>query len=102
VVELGAAALARLFLNTTRCFAYPFAPGLLSPLLGPLADRWGPRTMMLLGLGCLAAGMLAAAALPFYATALVALAMAGVGKSCFDPALQALVWGLRDWHPRTV
>jgi hypothetical protein len=64
-IELAAAALARLFLNTARRFAYPFAPALargldvplthvtslvalnqgtslLTPLLGPLADRWGP------------------------------------------------------------
>lgn len=125
VVELAAAALARLFLNTARRFAYPFAPalarglevpltrvtslvainqgmGLLSPLLGPLADRWGPRTMMLLGLACLAAGMLAAAALPFYATVLVALALAGVGKSCFDPALQAYVGARVRWERRGV
>src|SRR5215467_11939789 len=84
VVELGAAALARFFLNIARRFAYPFAPaiarglevpltrvtslvainqssGLLSPVLGPAVDRWGPRALMLLGLGGLALGMLAAA-----------------------------------------
>lgn len=103
-IELAAAALARLFLNTARRFAYPFAPalargldvplthvtslvalnqgtGLLTPFLGPLADGWGPRTMMLTGLGILAVGMLSA--LPFYGTVLLALALAGLGKSCF-------------------
>lgn len=123
VVELAAAALARLVLNTTRRFAYPFAPalargldvplthvtslvalnqgaGLLSPILGPMADRWGPRAMMLVGLGSLATGMLAAAALPFYATVLLALALAGVGKSCFDPAVQAYVGARVRWERR--
>jgi predicted MFS family arabinose efflux permease len=123
VIELAAAALARLVLNTARRFAYPFAPalarglevpltqvtslvalnqgtGLLNPFLGPLADRWGPRAMMLIGLGSLAAGMLAAAALPFYATVLLALALAGLGKSCFDPALLAYVGARVPWVRR--
>jgi predicted MFS family arabinose efflux permease len=122
-IELAAAALARLVLNTARRFAYPFAPalargldvpltgvtslvalnqgaGLLSPFLGPLADRWGPRTMMLLGLAMLAAGMLTAAALPLYATMLLALLLAGIGKSCFDPALQAYVGARVRWERR--
>jgi predicted MFS family arabinose efflux permease len=123
VVELAAAALARFVLNTARRFGYPFAPalarglgvpltsvtslvalhqgaGLLSPLLGPLADRWGPRTMMLLGLALLAAGMLAAAALPLYATLMLALLLAGIGKSCFDPAVQAFIGARVSWARR--
>ena len=123
VLELAAAALARFVLNTARRFAYPFAPalargldvpltsvtgmvalslgaGLLSPLLGPLTDRWGPRTMMLLGLVSLAAGMLAAAALPLYATVLLALLLAGIGKSCFDPAVQAFIGARVRWERR--
>jgi DHA1 family inner membrane transport protein len=123
VIELTAAALARLVLNTARRFAYPFAPaiargldvplthvtslvalnqgtGLLTPLLGPLADRWGSRAMMLVGLGILAVGMLAAAALPLYATVLLALALTGLGKSCFDPALFAYVGTRVPWARR--
>ena len=123
IVELAAAALSRFVLNTARRFGYPFAPalargldvpltsvtslialnqgaGLLSPLLGPLADRWGPRTMMLIGLAWLAAGMLAAAALPLYATLMLALLLAGVGKSCFDPAVQAFIGGRVSWERR--
>ena len=123
VVELAAVAVARFVLNTARRFAYPFAPalarglevpltsvtslvainqgtGLLSPLLGPLADRWGPRTMMLLGLAFLAAGMLAAGALPLYATVLLALLLAGIGKSCFDPAVQAFIGARVSWERR--
>jgi predicted MFS family arabinose efflux permease len=123
VLELTAVALARFVLNTSRRFAYPFAPalargldvpltsvsslvalnqgtGLLSPVLGPLADRWGPRTMMLLGLAFLAAGMLAVAALPLYATVMLALLLAGIGKSCFDPAVQAFIGARVSWERR--
>ncbi len=123
IVELAAAALSRFVLNTARRFGYPFAPalargldvpltsvtslialnqgtGLLSPLLGPLADRWGARTMMLLGLASLAVGMLAAAALPLYATLMLGLLLAGIGKSCFDPAVQAFIGGRVSWERR--
>jgi predicted MFS family arabinose efflux permease len=123
VLELAAAALARLFLNTALRFAYPFAPalarglgvpltsvtslvalnqgaGLLSPLLGPLVDRWGPRAMMLVGLASLATGMLAAAALPLYATVLLALVLTGFSKGCFAPALQAYVGARVSWERR--
>lgn len=119
VVQLGTATVARLFLNTARRFAYPFAPalsrglgvpltaitsliavnqatGLLGPFFGPLADRWGYRAMMMSGLALLAGGMLLAGFLPFYATVLLALFLAGLGKSIFDPALQAYVG---EWVP---
>ncbi len=111
-LQLGVATLARLFLNTARRFAYPFAPalsrglgvpltaitsllainqatGVLSPIFGPLGDRWGHRRMMLAGLAMLAGGMLVGGALPVYGAALLALFLAGLGKSIFDPALQA-------------
>ena len=104
----------RMVLNTARRFAYPFAPvlsramgvplthitsmiavnqasGLLALFFGPFADRLGYRFMMLLGLFLLAAGMLAAASLPFFAVVLMALFLAGLGKNIFDPALQAYV-----------
>jgi len=113
-LQLGVATLARLFLNTARRFAYPFAPalsrglgvpltavtsllaanqvtGVLSPAFGPLGDRWGYRRMMLAGLAMLAAGMLAGGFLPVYGVVLLALFLAGLGKSIFDPALHAYV-----------
>ncbi len=114
VLQLGVATLARFFLNTARRFAYPFAPalsrglgvpltaitsliavnqatGMLSPVFGPLGDRWGYRLMMLVGLSMLAVGMLAGGLLPVYGAVLLALFLAGLGKSIFDPALQAYV-----------
>lgn len=112
--SLGAAIFSRFILNTARRFAYPFAPvlsrGLGVPLtaitsliavnqfsavlgvgFGPLADRWGYRNMMTVGLGMLGVGMLAAALLPFYAVVMTALLLAGFGKTLFDPALQGFV-----------
>jgi len=104
----------RLVLNTARRFAYPFAPvlsrglgvslsaitsliainqvtSLLGALIGPMSDRLGYRKMMIAGMAMLATGMLAAAIFPIYAVVLVALFLAGLGKSIFDPAVQAWV-----------
>jgi DHA1 family inner membrane transport protein len=100
----------RLLLNTARRFAYPFAPvlgrGLQVPLTsitsilavsqltgfigflgGPLADRWGYRRMMLVGLGLLAVGMLSVGFVPIYLIAFLGLVLAGIGKTLFDPAV---------------
>lgn len=112
VWQIGAATVSRLLFNTGRRFPYPFAPalsrglgvpltaitsliainlatGILSPVFGPLSDRWGYRTMMLLSLGMLAAGMLAGGLLPFYIMIMGTLFLAGLSKNIFDPALQA-------------
>ena len=112
--QLIAVTFSRLLLNTARRFPYPFAPvlsrGMNVPLtavtsliainqitafpgifFGPLADRFGYRMMMLGGMGLLVAGMFAAGLMPFYGIVLVALFLAGLGKSVFDPALQAYV-----------
>ena len=106
--------MARLILNTSRRFAYPFASalsrglgvplaaitsliavnqvtGVLSPVFGPLGDRWGYRVMMLAGLGMLTGGMLVGGLLPAYGVVLLGLFLAGLGKSVFDPALHAYV-----------
>ncbi len=112
--QIITAILCRLLLNTARRFAYPFAPVLSRGLgvsltsitsliavnqataivgigFGPLADRFGYRRMMLIGMGMLSLGMLAAGIFPFYYTVMVALFLAGLGKSIFDPAIQAYV-----------
>jgi predicted MFS family arabinose efflux permease len=123
VGQIGAATLCRFFLNTARRFPYPFAPalsrgldvpltaitsliainlatGILSPLFGPLSDRWGYRTMMLASLGIVAVGMLAGGLLPFYGVIMLALFLAGLGKSIFDPALQAYLGKIVPYHRR--
>ena len=112
--QISTATLGRFSFNTARRFIYPFAPalsrglglpltavtsliainqaaGITSPFFGPLGDRWGYRAMMLAGLGMLAAGMMAAGLLPFYGVLALAVLLAGLGKSIFDPALQAYV-----------
>jgi len=112
--KAGAATLCRLVLNTARRFAYPFAPALSRGLgvnltavtsliainqatsiigifFGPLADRFGYRLMMIVGLVMLVVGMLAGGFLPFYSVILLAFFLAGLAKTMFDPALQAYV-----------
>ncbi len=114
VLQLGILTLARLFINTSRRFPYTFATalsqglgvslpaitpliaanqltGLISPVFGPLGDRWGYRRLMLAALGMLAAGMLIGGFVPFYSVMILALFLAGLAKSVFDPALQAYV-----------
>jgi DHA1 family inner membrane transport protein len=79
VLELAAAALARLFLDTARRFAYPFAPALARGLEVPLTSVTSPDGYVWLWGGLAATGVAA--------SALSAL------------ALGLLAWGLRGWHP---
>ena len=106
--------LARLVLNTGHRMIYPFLPtfarglgvsletvalgvtaraglGLISPLLGSLADRHGRRRSMLAGLTVFAASMLLVTVWPTYPALFIALVMAGVSKHIFDPAMQAYI-----------
>jgi DHA1 family inner membrane transport protein len=117
------ATLCRLALNTARRFAYPFAPALsrgmgvpltavtsiiavnqstaiLGMFFGPMADRLGYRLMMLYGLGMLVLGMFAGGFLPFYTVVLAAFFLAGLGKSVFDPAIQAYISQRVPFHRR--
>jgi DHA1 family inner membrane transport protein len=110
--QIGIAFFARLLINTSRRFIYPFAPalsrgldvpltaftsiiavnqftGFLSLISGPLADRWGYRSMMLLGLGVLGFGMLFGGLFPSYWPVFAALLLAGAAKSIYDPAILA-------------
>jgi MFS transporter, DHA1 family, inner membrane transport protein len=121
--QIGVATLARFLFNTSRRFIYPFIPafsrglglpltditaliavnqatGLLSALFGPLSDRWGYRLMMLTALVLLAVGMISGGSLPFYGVIVFALFLAGLGKSIFDPALQAYVGARVPYHRR--
>ena len=115
--------LCRLVLNTARRFVYPFAPALsrglgvpltaitsliavnqatsvLGLFFGPVGDRLGYRLMMLTGMALLVAGMFAGGFFPFYGVILIALFLAGLGKSIFDPALQAYVGERVPFHRR--
>jgi len=112
--QIGIATLSRLLLNTARRFLYPFAPvigqglgvplfavtpliavnqatGLLGLFFGPYGDRLGYRRMMLAGLGALSIGMIAGGLFPLYGVVLISFFLAGLGKSIYDPAIQAFI-----------
>lgn len=112
VLKIFIATLCRIILNTSRRFAYPFAPvlsrglgveltaitsliaanqasSLFGLFFGPVSDRLGYRLMMLSAMAMLALGMFAGGLFPFYGVILVALFLSGVGKTIFDPTIQA-------------
>ena len=113
-LKIFTATLCRIILNTSRRFAYPFAPvlsrglgveltaitsiiaanqasALFGLFFGPLSDRLGYRLMMLSAMAMLALGMFAGGLFPFYGVILAALFLAGIGKTIFDPTVQAYV-----------
>ena len=83
VPNLGNALISRLALNQ--------ATGVLSVVITPIGDAIGYRRLMLAALTISAVGMLAGGAFPFFGMVLVALFLVGLGKSIFDPALQAYI-----------
>ena len=121
--QLVVATLCRIALNTARRFVYPFAPALSRDLqvpltaitsliavnqaaslsglfIGPLADRWGYRKMMRLGLVLLSVGMLMCWIAPIYGIVFIGLLLAGAGKTAYDPALQAFIGHKVDFSRR--
>lgn len=113
----------RIILNTARRFAYPFAPFLgrvlgvpltavtsliavnqatsvIGVIFGPMADRIGYRVMMILALIILAGGMFLGAAITHYWYVMVALTLAGLAKTVFDPAIQAYAGERVPYHRR--
>lgn len=114
ILKIGVVVICRLVLNTARRFAYPFAPALsrglgvpltaitsliavnwatslLGVVVGPMADRIGYRRLMIIGMVLLGSGMLAGGWFPIYGVMIIALFLAGLGKSTFDPAVQAYI-----------
>jgi hypothetical protein len=73
---------------TVVCWSVP--PAVLSPLTGALADRFGPRAMMIAGYLAAAAAALAMAAAGSLAFLDVMAAAYGVARSLFGPAASAL------------
>jgi predicted MFS family arabinose efflux permease len=76
------------------------ATAVLGLFFGPIADRLGYRLMMLGGMALLVAGMFAGGLFPSYGVVLIALFLAGLGKSIFDPALQAYISERVPFHRR--
>ncbi|MFN2104367.1 MAG: MFS transporter [Candidatus Promineifilaceae bacterium] len=105
---------ARFVLNTGLRFVYPFAPelarglnvprqdiyylitlrnltGFLSPLFGPLSERYGRRSVLVLGMLIFSAGALMVVLWPYYWILGAALCATGIAKILYDPAMQAYV-----------
>jgi predicted MFS family arabinose efflux permease len=122
-LKIAATIACRIVLNTARRFIYPFAPdlsralgvpltavtgliavnwatNLLGLAFGPAADRFGYRGMMMLGMALLALGMLAGGVWPVFGVLVAAQFLAGLGKSIYDPAVQAYVSGRVPFHRR--
>ncbi len=113
-LQLLLATFCRFLLKSGRRLVYPFAAiigaglgvslaaitlllalnqvtSLFSPLFGPLSDRWGYRTMMMLGLLLASLAMLAVGILPHYAVLMTSLFAIGIGICICDTAVQAYV-----------
>lgn len=112
--QLVALAAARFALNTGLRFVYPYAPalarglnvrrediyylitlrnltGFLSPVFGPLSERYGRRAILMLGMAIFSLGALMVAIWPTYWILGVCLCAMGVGKILYDPAMQAYI-----------
>ncbi len=109
--------------NITRRLIYPFAPefarglnvdlsaitsviavnqatSILGPLGASFADQYGYRFLMLLSLLLLAVGTLSLGLIPLYSVLIFCFFLAGLGKSIFDPSLQAFIGNFVPYEKR--
>lgn len=123
LVQLSALTVARLFLNTGLRMVYPFLPaiargvgveltavyrlvtlrnfaGLLSPLFGPLIERYGRKPLMIAAILLFAAGSLIVVIWPAYWSLGVTLVLIGIAKVIFDPAMQSYIGDLVPYSRR--
>jgi predicted MFS family arabinose efflux permease len=73
----------------TLAISLSMATSALGPFLAPVADRYGRRTGMLLGISIFTVGNALAAIFPSYWTFLIALLLSNLGDNVFLPATQA-------------
>lgn len=121
--QLLALTVARLFLNTGLRMIYPFLPamargvgveltavyrlvtlrnfaGLLSPLFGPLIERYGRKPLMIAATFLFSAGSLIVVIWPAYWSLGVTLVLIGIAKVIFDPAMQSYLGDIVPYKQR--
>jgi predicted MFS family arabinose efflux permease len=113
-IQLLTLAGARLILNTGLRFVYPYAPalarglnipradiyflitlrnltGFLSPVFGPLSERYGRRVVLMVGMAIFSLGAIFVVIWPTYWMLGISLGAMGIAKILYDPAMQAYV-----------
>lgn len=73
----------------TLAISVSMAASIIGPFIAPVADRYGRRTGMLLGLGLFTLGNSLAAFFPSYGTFVAALLFSNLANNIFLPAMQA-------------
>lgn len=124
-IQLVALASARLILNTALRFVYPYAPalarglgiprediyflitlrnltGFLSPVFGPLSERYGRRAILMAGMTLFSAGAILVVLWPTYWILGLCLCTMGIAKVLYDPAMQAYVGDVVPYERRGV
>lgn len=123
IAQLAVLTLGRLLVNTALRMTYPFLPafarglnvsitavaglvslrnfaGLVSPLFGPLSERFGRRPVLSLGLFLLGAGCLIVVIWPGYWFLGLSLGAIGLGKVIYDPAMHAYLGDVVPYRQR--
>jgi predicted MFS family arabinose efflux permease len=88
--------------DITLAISLSMVASALGPFIAPVADRYGRRTGMLLGLGIFTLGTALVALFPSYWTFMLALMLANLGNNVFLPAMQAYLSDRSSYSRRGV
>ncbi len=123
IIQLLILAGARFVINTALRFVYPYAPalarglgvrrediyylitlrnlaGFLSPVFGPLSERYGRRAVLVLGMAIFSGGAILVVIWPTYWILGLFLCATGIAKIVYDPAMQAYVGDVVSYEQR--